>query len=148
MTEEIDKNEIFIAEASKLAVVDTCTKTVAGEEWDMGQDLPYELKSQIKSIESNTSFKVGDGHKVFSYKKVTLPANIAGINCFIVIELVKEKISLLLSTSPLKTAKAVSDMANDKMTIFDKKIDLYFSASGHYFIDIWNLGSSQKGPIK
>ena len=36
MTEEIDKNEIFIAEASKLAVVDTsCTKTVAGEEWYM-----------------------------------------------------------------------------------------------------------------
>ena len=28
MTEEIDKNEIFIAEASKLAVVDTaCTKS-------------------------------------------------------------------------------------------------------------------------
>ena len=36
MTEEIDKNEIFIAEASKLAVVDTaCTKAVAGEEWYM-----------------------------------------------------------------------------------------------------------------
>ena len=54
MTEEIDKNEIFIAEASRLVVVDTaCTKTVAGEEWYMNyiKDLPCELKSQIKSVE-------------------------------------------------------------------------------------------------
>ena len=140
MTEEIDKNEIFIAEASKLAVVDTaCTKTVAGEEWYMNyiKDLPCELKNQIKSVESNTSFKFGDGHKVFSYKKVTLPADIAGINCFIDIELVKEKIPLLLSKSSLKKAKAVIVMANDKIIIFDKKIALYFSTSGHYCIDIY-----------
>ena len=32
ITEEIDKNEIFVAEACKLAVIDTaCTKTVVGE---------------------------------------------------------------------------------------------------------------------
>ena len=32
MTEEVDKNEIFVAEASKAAAVDTaCTKTVTGE---------------------------------------------------------------------------------------------------------------------
>ena len=95
------------------------------------------MKIQIKSVESNTSFKFGDGHKVFSDKKVTLPANITGINCFTDIELVKERISLLLSKSSLKKAKAVIDMANDKITIFDKKIDLYFSTSGHYCIDIY-----------
>ena len=34
ITEEINKNEIFVAEACKSAVVDTaCTKTVAGEIW-------------------------------------------------------------------------------------------------------------------
>ena len=54
---------------------------MAGEEWYMSyiKDLPCELKSQIKSVESNTSFKFGDGHKMFSYKKVTLTANIASI---------------------------------------------------------------------
>ena len=94
ITEEIDKNEIFIAEASKLAVVNTaCTTTVTGEEWYMNyiKDLLCELKSQIKSVESNTLFKFGDGHKVFSYRKVTFLANIAGINCFIDIGLVKRK---------------------------------------------------------
>ena len=57
MTEKIDKNEIFIAEASKLAVVDTaCTKIVAVQEWYMNyiKDIPCELKCQIKSVESNT----------------------------------------------------------------------------------------------
>ena len=34
ITEEPNKNEIFVAEAQKLAVVDTVyTKTVAGEQW-------------------------------------------------------------------------------------------------------------------
>ena len=28
-------------------------------------------------------------------------------------------------------------MKNDKITIFDKKIDLYFSTSGHYCIDMY-----------
>ena len=28
-------------------------------------------------------------------------------------------------------------MENDKITILDKKIDLYFSTSGHYCIDIY-----------
>ena len=81
---------------------------MAGKEWYRNyiKDHPCELKSQIKSVESNTSFKFEDGHKAFSYKKVTLPANIAGINCFIDIELVKEKIRLLLSKSSLKKGKS------------------------------------------
>ena len=34
MTEDLDKNESFVVEASKSAVIDTaCTKTVAGEKW-------------------------------------------------------------------------------------------------------------------
>ena len=88
MTKEIDKNEIFIAETSRSTVVDTaCKKTVAGEEWYMNyiKDLPCELKIQSKSVESNTSFKFGDRHKLFSYKKVTLPANIAGVNCLLIL---------------------------------------------------------------
>ena len=48
-------------------------------------------------------------------------------------------IPLLLGRSSLKMAKAVIDMANDKITKFDKKIDLYFSTSGHYCIDIYPI---------
>ena len=55
------------------------------------KDLPDKLKHQIKSIQSPTSFKFGDGHKVLSHKKVSLPANTAGVNCFIEIEIMKQK---------------------------------------------------------
>ena len=58
MKEEIGKNELFIAEASKLAET-AFTKTVTGEKWFMNyiKDLSCELKSQIKSVESNTLIK-------------------------------------------------------------------------------------------
>ena len=79
---------------------------MAGKEWYRKFRNDVLLKSQIKSVESNTSFKFEDGHKLCSYKKVTLPANIAGINCFIDIELVKEKIRLLLSKNSLKKGKS------------------------------------------
>ena len=84
ITEEIDKNEISIAEASKLAVVDSArTTTVAGEEWHMNyiKDFPSELKSHTKSVESNTLFKFGDGQTLFLLKH-HLPINIAGIVLF------------------------------------------------------------------
>ena len=42
----------------------------------------------------------------------------------------------MLSKSSLKKAKAVVDTANDKIAIFDKEINLYFSTSGYYCINI------------
>ena len=47
-----------------------------------------------------------------------------------------ERIPLLLSKSSLKKTKALVDIANDKITIFDKEINLYVSTSGHYCINI------------
>ena len=49
----------------------------------------------------------------------------------------KGKIPLLFSKSSFKKVKAVVDMASDKITIFDKEINSYFSTSGHYCIDIY-----------
>lgn len=53
ITKEIDKNEILLAETTKLAVVDrVCTKILAGEEWYTSyiKDLSDKLKHQIKTI--------------------------------------------------------------------------------------------------
>ena len=49
----------------------------------------------------------------------------------------KRKYYYWLVEAFLKKAKVVTDMENDKITILDKKIDLYFSTSGHYCIDIY-----------
>ena len=36
----------------------------------------------------------------------------------------------------LKNAHAVIDIANDKVSVFDKNVDLYFSTSGYYCLNI------------
>ena len=51
MTEDLDKNEIFVDEASKSAVIDTAsTKTVAGEKWyqNFKTNLPSNYIAQIE----------------------------------------------------------------------------------------------------
>ena len=66
------KNDIFVAEALKLAVIITaCTKTVAGEERykDYVKDLPIKYKNKLQTSTSNTAFKFRNGHKVYSFKK-------------------------------------------------------------------------------
>ena len=68
-----------------------------------------------------------------------------GMKCFIIVEIVKEKIPLLLNQEEsLKNAKAVIDIANDKVSIFDKNVDLYFSTSEHYYLNIFPRESRNK----
>ena len=74
--------------------------------------------------------------KVSASRKAVIPVNIAGKDCKIEAEIVKENISLLLSKSSLKKAGAIIDMSNNKAVIFGKEIDLCLSTSGNYCIDI------------
>ena len=71
MTEDFDKNEILVVEASKSAVIDTaCIKTVTGEKWyqNFKTNLPKHSITQIKSFPSETIFRYKDGSKVKSRK--------------------------------------------------------------------------------
>ena len=141
-TEKESNNEIFAAEALKLAVIDTaCAKTVAGEDWyiDYINNLSKSDTEKLQILKLNTSFKFADGHKVRSFKKVKIPASIGGIKYYIDAEIVKEKIPLLLSKQSLKNAEAVIDIANDKIKAFGRDVDLYFSTGGHYCLDIFPI---------
>ena len=129
LTDSDLKNDIFVAEALKLAVIDTaCTKRVVREEWykDFVKNLPIKYKNRLHTSTANTAFKFGDGHKVYSFKKVRISANMGGTECFIDVEIVKEKIPLLLSKQSLKNAQAVIDVANDKVSVFDKMLTYIF----------------------
>ena len=78
ITEEDDKSEIFVAEASKSAVIDTtCTKTVADEKWfkNYTSDLTEKARKET-TCPSNTSFKFGDGRKVQALKRVLFPVHL------------------------------------------------------------------------
>ena len=70
-----------------------------------------------------------------------MTANIAGINCFIEVEILKQKSPLLLGKNSLKKAGTVLDIANDKAKPSDKDFNLYFSTIGHYCIDIFPIES-------
>ena len=65
-----------------------------------------------------------------------LPACIVGKHCEIDVEIVKGNIPLLLSKTSLKKCNTILDMNNDKATIFGKEVDLHFSTSDHYCINI------------
>ena len=66
---------------------------------------PNKMQEQIIKRTSNTAFKFGDGHKVYSFKKVRIPANMGGTECVIDVETVREKIPLLLSKQSLINAR-------------------------------------------
>ena len=139
MTEKIEKSEIFVAKASKSAVIDTpCTKTVAGKQWfdNFKANLTKHSLDEIQYFPSSTSFKFGDGRKVQSTMRVIFPAMLAGKYCKINAEIVDENIPLLLSKSSLRRCQTNINMGHDKATIFNKEIQLHQSTSGHYCIDI------------
>ena len=135
MTEKIEKSEIFVAEASKSAVIDTaCTKTVAGKQWfdNFKANLTKHSLDEIQYFPSSISFKFGDGRKVQSTMRVIFPVMLAGKYCKINTEIVDENIPLLLSKSSLKRCQTNINMCHDKASIFNKEIQLHQSTSGHY----------------
>ena len=103
------------------------------------KDLSKSDKAKLQISKSSTSFKFGDGQKVRSFKKVKIPASIGSVNCYIDVEIIKEKIPLLLSKQSLKNAEAVINIANDKIKVFGKDVDLYFSTSGYYCLEIFPI---------
>ena len=132
-------HEIFVVESKGAAVIDTaCTKTVCGEKWfkDYMTSLSLAEKRAVKTQQSKRPFKFGDGKVVYSIKLATIPAHIADRKCNIETEVVSSDIPLLLSKSSLKKAGAVLDLKNDQAELFNKKVKLELTSSGHYCIDI------------
>ena len=121
------------------AIVDTgCTKTVAGEEWlnNYLKNLDDSLTNQVEANPSSRILKFGDGHKVTAISSIKIPAQTGGENCFIITEIVKEKIPLLLSRSFLKKYDTVLNIKNHKIKMSAQSIPVESSFNGHYSISI------------
>ena len=136
ITKNLSKSEIFVAEASRSAVINTaCTKTVAGEQWfnNFMSNLTEKSMKETEYFPSSTKFKFSDDRQVTAIKCVIFPVVIAGKHCMINAEIVKENIPLLLSKQSLK-CQVVIDMITDKAAIFGNKIDLHLSTSADYCV--------------
>ena len=137
-------NEIFMLESSGSAVIDTaCTRTVCGKRWF--KKFEGELNQDIPTEKSSRTFKFGDGKVVHSFSRATLPAKIGHTYCNIETEIVEADIPLLLSKSSLKRAGTVLDLKNDKCSMFNKPVNLEFTSSGHYCVNI--LGSNKRTDV-
>jgi hypothetical protein len=132
-TETVEK--VFSVETKNAAVIDTaCTRTVCGDKWL--NNFIESTKDDVRTVYSRKPFKFGDGNIVYSYSKATLPVTIAETKCNIETEVVKEDIPLLLSKTSLKKAGTKLDLSCDSAILFGKPVELQFTSSGHYCIEL------------
>ena len=76
------------------------------------------------------------GKEVIAINHVIFSAVIAGKHCKINAGIVKKTLLLLSKQSTKKCQKRI-DMINHKAVIFRNKINLHFSTSGHYCVDMF-----------
>ena len=129
----------FLSETFNAAVLDSgCSKTVCGEEWfnSYMNSLKKEDVDKIEEKQSASQFRFGNGNAFKSIKKVTVPAKIGSKNIQIETDVIKTDIPMLLSKSSMKTANAKIDFLTDKVEMLGEQIDLKFTSSGHYVIDL------------
>ena len=106
--------------------------------------LPKEKQGLIHSEPGTSIFKFGDGAKVQSIMKVTIPAKINNTDVSIVTDLVNDDIPLLLSKEATKKANAQINFSSDSVFIFSTKQPLIVMTSGHYAISIGERASLEK----
>ena len=126
-------------EAMNTAVLDCgAAGTVCGKMWLKCyiDTLDDKDKNKIVYKESSNRFKFGDGNKVCSQQLVKIPALIGQTEVFIETDVVDTDIPLLLSKKSMKRAGTELNFRNDTVTMFNPKLDLHVTRSGHYTISL------------
>ena len=122
------------------AVLDSaCTSNVTGERWLQCyiDSLDDKDREQIVYSEGSKMFKFGGGEKLPSIQKVVIPAVLADKAIKIETDVVQSDIPLLLSLSSMKKAGLKLDLENDEAEVFNKKIALDYTPSGHYCVPLY-----------
>ena len=98
----------------------------------------------VKSKQSATKFRFGDGKIYTSIENVLIPAEIGGLKVNIVTDVVPCDHPLLLSKFSMQKANTKLDFENNKATMFGREIDLTFTTSGHYCIPLGRLSNAMQ----
>ena len=70
---------------------------------------------------------------------IEIPVIIEDIPVLLTTDVISFGIPLFLSKESMKRANTVIDFKNDYVELFGKKINLFFTSSGHYCIPILNV---------
>jgi transposase InsO family protein len=133
-------NEL-LTETFNCAVLDTaCPSTVAGEAWLKVylDSLNSQLRDKVTQKKSKRLFKFGDGVAKHSLGQYRIPVFVVGKLVMVTTDIVKDEVPLLLSRKAMKDLGMVIDLQNDTAKLFDQTITLEVTASGHYYIPLWN----------
>ena len=136
--EKLD-NSSLLGQTINSAILDSgASTTICGKKWldCFLETLPEDSKKEIPDKEGTKCFKIGDGLKVKSLKKVTLHCVIAKMNVKIISDVVDADIPLLLSKMAMKRAQKTLNFDNDTAEMFGKRIKLLCTTSGHYHVPI------------
>ena len=129
----------FVGETLNCAVLDSgCTKNVCGESWltNYLDTLTESDRSKVVVEKSSNSFRFGNGKSLNSEKMVTFPAQIGKEDIMIKSDVIDSDLPLLLSKSAMKKANVKIDFSNDVVNMLNQKINIVFTASGHYAVPI------------
>ena len=141
MSQQKRKNggDIYWGETLGSAVLDSgSTSTVCRTKWYKYflETLTDAQKKKIVKIKGVRTFKFGDGNKLNSLYKVSLPCVITDIEVCTITDVVNSDIPLLLSKDAMKRAGTCLNFEDDMVTMLKKKIPLSCTSSRHYYIPI------------
>ena len=129
----------LLSQTWNTAVLDCgATKTVAGSSWvdHYLNCLSDDDKRLVKTSDTNTSYRFGDGNQVVSTKNVMLPGHIGNKFVLISTDVIDKEIPLLLSRESMRKAKMKLDFSNDTVELADEMIKLDSTDSGHYIVPL------------
>ena len=98
----------------------------------------------MKSKQSATKFRFGDGKIYISIENALIPAEIGGLKVNIETDVVPCDLLLLLSKCSMQKANTKLDFLNNKATMFGRETDLTFTRSGHYCIPLGRLSNAMQ----
>ena len=99
----------------------------------------FKEKSNVTQSDSNAIFKFGNGKSIKPNRKVKVLVIIEDIPILWTTDVISFDIPLFLRKESMKWANTVIDFKNDYVELFRKKINLFFTSSGHYCIPIKNV---------
>ena len=144
----------FIGETLSATVLGSgATSSICGKTWiDFYEEtLSDEGRLEVTKEPSTTNFKFGDGRKVPSIEKVTIPTTIDEQSVKIRTDVVRKEIPLLLSKKPMKKAVTNIDFKADTVSMFSSQQKLIITSSRRYAVPLGQrarMDKIQKGDLK
>ena len=141
-----EENVLHTSETKNKALIDTgCSATVAGQDWVrmLVGSMSEENQVKVEKLESIKTFRFGGGERRKSLGFWRIPCKIAGRKVMLETDVVEADIPCLLSKAALKRSGTVLKLETDQAEIFGMTIDLESTSSGHYSLEIFDVGENQ-----